>query len=905
MTTRMKKILFVIFCINILFYSCTIEEQKYKIGVSQGSDDQWARFSRSEMEREARLYPDIEIEIRTSNIDTEEQIRDIQYFINQKVDVLLISPNDRTELIEVVSKAHEAGIYVILYDGKIDSYDYTTFVYTNNYEIGYEAGQYISKLLKGKGNIIEVRSWGKITAEGERHSGFMDAVNAYEDINVIAEIYGDFKKESAYYLMNDFIKNQDQPVDLVFAMNDEMAIAVANAYEANNMKRPYIVGVDAISGEGGGVEAIQQGKIDASFLHATGGDKMIDLAVKILSGEQVEKKIALNTIVVDSSNVNMLQLQNDLITEQHEKVEKINRLLNSTLIQYSNQQTIFYGILAVLALIICMLIVTVVAYRKMKRSNKLLEEQKNQVIQLSEKLEEATNAKLTFFTNISHEFKTPLTLILGPVQALINTGKLKGEEYFLLDLIKRNSTVLQNLITQTIRFKSYEDGKMDATFVCDDMKSFLEELNHSFADYAKRKQIEFSFICTEQSLPMWFDKENMEKIYFNLLSNAFKHAIKNITVLLEKQTINNIPHARISVHNDGEQIPADKIDKLFNYFYKVNPNDTGTGIGLAFTKALIDTHHGSISVESSAENGTTFYVSLPIEQKDKKYDNDEYTFGYTEKQLNAETTIESVDPLSDKNDDDKPLLLIIEDSSDIRKFVHSMLAADYNIIEAPDGNAGIEKAAKNIPDIIICDVLMPGKDGFEVCGILKSNIMTSHIPVIMLTACSMDEQKATGFECGADAYISKPFNIELLKIRIRKLIENRKKLKEKFSNSLADSAKESTIGSIEQEFLNKFEKYIEENISNSELGIAELTSAMGMSRAQLYRKIKSLTDYSPTDLMRVIRLKYAARQILNGTQISEAAYNSGFSSPSYFTKSFKEFYKVSPSEYIKANRLIN
>ena len=898
----MKKIVFLFFCINIILYSCTTEEKKYKIGVSQGSDDQWAAYSRMEMEREARLYQHIDIEIRTSNIDTEEQIRDIEYFIQQQVDVLLISPNDRTELIDVVSKAHDAGIYVILYDGRIDSYDYTTFVYTNNFEIGLEAGKYISKLLNGKGNIIEVRSWGKITAEGERHSGFMQAVSEHPEINVIAEIYGDFKKETAYQLMNDFIKNQEQPVDLVFAMNDEMAIAVANAYEANNIKRPYIVGIDAIPGEGGGVEAIKQGKIDASFMHATGGDKMIDLAVSILSGEQVEKKIALNTVVVDQSNVNMLQLQNDLITEQQEKVERINRLLNTTLIQYSNQQTIFYGILAVLVLIVLMLIITVMAYSKMRKSNKLLEEQKNQVIQLSKQLEEATNAKLTFFTNVSHEFKTPLTLILGPVQALIKAGKLTGEDAFLLNLIKRNTIVLQNLITQTIRFKSYEDGKMHASFVYDDMKQFLEELNHSFIDYGKRKQIEFSFQSAQESIPMWFDKENMEKIYFNLLSNAFKHAQKSITITLKEELIDNKRHALLSIHNDGTEIPADKIDKLFNYFYKVNPTDTGTGIGLAFTKALVDTHQGKISVESSTGNGTTFHVMLPVEQKGEKSEKDEYISGYIERQLTAEDLVESVDPFSDKTNDEKPLLLIIEDSSDIRSFIHSMLKKDYNIIEAPDGNTGIEKAAKNIPDIIICDVLMPGKDGFEVCRILKDNIMTSHIPIVMLTACSLDEQKAIGFERGADAYIAKPFNIELLEIRIRKLIENRKNLKEKFGNSLVDDSKENTLAAIEQEFLSKFEKYIEENISNSELGIIDLTGAMGMSRAQLYRKIKSLTNYSPTDLMRIIRLRYAAHQILNGVQITEAAYNSGFSSPSYFTKSFKEFYKMSPSEYIKVNR---
>ena len=256
--------------------------------------------------------------------------------------------------------------------------------------------------------------------------------------------------------------------------------------------------------------------------------------------------------------------------------------------------------------------------------------------------------------------------------------------------------------------------------------------------------------------------------------------------------------------------------------------------------------------------------------------------------------------LNEISDENKPIILLIEDNPDMRNYMRMFLESDYEVIEADDGSSGIEKTIKYIPDIIICDVMMPEKDGFEVCQILKKNILTSHIPIVLLTACSLDEQKAIGFESGADAYIPKPFNANILKIRIRKLIESRQMLKETFSNSFIKENKKSSFAKIEQDFIDTFRKHVTENISNPDLNIDGIAKQQNLSRVQLYRKIKSLSGYSPNELVRIIRLKHAAQLLSSGFSISEIAYQSGFSSASYFTKCFKEFYKMSPTDYLKS-----
>lgn len=902
----------------ILFLSCNTQtKKKHTIGISQCSDDLWRNTVNDEMLREASFYPGTNLLFKTVKDDTEQQIKDIESFIEQGVDLLVISPNESAAITPVVQKAMQNNIPVILLDRKIETQDYTAYIGGDNYQIGYEVGLYAVDYLKEKGNVLEMRGWEGSTADKDRHDGFMAAVRKYPDITIVAQRRGDFLLETAQREMEQLLK-EEHHIDLVFAMNDPMAKGVNNALKQYSGKRPFIIGIDALPGEEGGIENIKKGIQDASFIYPTGGDKVIDLAIKILEDKPFRKENILHTAVVDKTNARVIQLQTDQIFEHQEKLKTMNNMLDQSIVQYSNQKILLYAVVIILFLIIVLLIISVKAYRNKSKTNHRLEQQnkeireqaeilshqKEQLVLLAKQLEEATHEKLVFFTNISHEFRTPLTLILGPVESLLKSNNLSDEHKKLLDLVKRNSQRLLSLISQIIEFRSYENGKMKVYLSNEDIALFLEDLNIAFSDYAIQKQIQFEFERQGDDFCIWFDKEKVEKIYFNLLSNAFKYANKQglIKVVLQRTIENGVSYIKLEVFNTGKPIPEEKIKSIFDRFFKVNPHDAGTGIGLALTSVLVEVLHGRIAVESIENKGTTFSVLLPTEHisDNNVQDDDIYLGGYTESLLELESRHEKDVLANTDSNTDKPIVLLIEDNADMRNFMHYTLQNEYAIIEASDGVEGIEKAIKFIPDIVISDVMMPYKDGYEVCRTLKENIPTSHIPVILLTACSLDEQKAIGFDCGADAYIPKPFNADLLLIRIKKLIENREKIKQVFGNNIVNETKKVSLGDVEQLFINKFKAYIESNISNPELSVDDVAEQMDVSRVQLYRKIKSLTDYSPVELIKIIRLKYAVELLNTKTKkMAEVAYEAGFSSPSYFTKCFKEFYKESPTDYIK------
>ena len=903
------------FILLFLFLSCKQDKDvRYTIGVSQCSDDLWRETMNNEMQREIGFHKDASIIIRTVKDDTQKQIEDIEWLIEQNVNLLIISPNESKALTPVIQKAYGSGIPVILVDRKIDTEDYTAYVGADNYQIGKEVGLYAAGILNGRGNIVEMRGWNGSTSDAERHAGFVDGLKNYPDIQIIAEARGNFLKEEAKLQMSNILREYDH-IDLVFAMNDPMAAGVYEASRKYTGKTPFIIGVDALAGEGGGIQNIQNNIQDASFIYPTGGDKVIDLAMKILKNQPFDRENTLYTTVIDKSNVRVLQLQTEQIAEQQLKVDSINSSLDDSLARYTNQKTLFYISIIAIVLITFFLLISFKAYRAKSKTNLQLErqneeikrqaeelrEQKEQLISISKQLEEATHAKLVFFTNISHEFKTPLSLILGPVESLLSDGHLTDEQNELLTLVKKNSNRLLYLISEIIEFRSYENGKMKMNFSEGNLKEFISELNPLFSDWVKRKRVNFSFATDSTSFDMIFDKEKLEKIYFNLISNALKfvNISGEVKVELKKRDFEEGNYVELSVFNSGSYIPFEMLSSVFDRFYKVDQNNEGTGIGLSLTAALVDAHKGKIDVCSKENEGTTFSILLPIVLEDIET-SDSYTSGYIESRLEVDTnTIEPEVQLLISENEDKPVVLVVEDNYDMRKFIQHILNTEYNVITADNGMDGLCKAKNFIPDIIISDVMMPGKDGFELCSQLKENVSTNHIPIILLTACSLDEQKSIGFESGADAYIPKPFNATLLKIRVRKLIENRQKMKEAFGNSLVNDTKKESLGELEQNFINDFQTYVEKYISNPELSVDELAEHLKLSRSQLYRKIKSLTNYSPNELIRIVRLKYA-KQLLHSKvkSISEVAYETGFSSPSYFAKCFKDIYGESPTEYL-------
>ena len=542
---------------------------------------------------------------------------------------------------------------------------------------------------------------------------------------------------------------------------------------------------------------------------------------------------------------------------------------------------------------------------EISRQKEVLSEQRDQLVTLSKNMEDATQAKLVFFTNISHEFRTPLTLISGPLDNIANNEHLSTEGKKMVRMMKRNVNILLRLIDQIIEFRRYENGKMKMYFRFYDLKKFIGEICGSFKELSKKKRINLKYVVDNADFMVWFDTDKVEKICYNLISNAIKFTPENghVTVHLSKEVINDEEFAKLTVTDTGIGISEENLTEIFSRFYRVDNNYSGSGIGLALTKALVEQHNGNIGVESSVGQGSVFHFSIPFKQKDISVTEQYPVLQVSNVNLDdmfladLEDDMEIVEEQNEESD--KQRILIVEDNYDVRGYVKSILQSDFDIIEASNGREGLLKALRLIPDLIISDVMMEGMNGFELCKAVKENINTSHTPVMLLTAYALDEQRVAGFQSGADAYIPKPFNEELLKIRVRKLIENREKLKEYFKKNLTFGDKKESVAEIDKTFMNKFRQIVEDNLLNSELSVDDIGKSIGMSRVQLYRKMKSLTNYAPNELVRNIRLKKAEQLIINSDKnISEIAYETGFSSPSYFSKCFKEYFNESPKEFI-------
>ena len=916
----MKRYFSIVFLfILVSLVSCTGEKtNKTKvIGISQCSDDAWRSTMNSEMQREASFYPGIEIRIKTAHDSNQKQIRDIESFIADKVDLIIVSPNEAIPLTPVIERAMLDGIPVILVDRKINSGKYTAFVGANNYAIGKEVGVYTANLLNGKGNVAEICGLNGSTPATERHNGFMSVIGKYPGIQVVYQNDGGWLRKQAKVRMTDAL-HKNIPIDIVFAHNDEMATGAHEALTVfSGIKKPVLLGIDALPGTDGGIQKVISGILDATFIYPTGGEKAIQTAVHILNNEPYVRDNILYTAVVDKTNARVLKLQTDQIIQHQNRIGLLNSVLNQNLAKYSSQRILLFGSLLILFLISVLLVLLIRAYSSKNKSNKILEsqniainkqkeelsEQRDQLIVLSKNLEEATQAKLVFFTNISHEFRTPLTLILGPLDS-IEKETLSTEGKRLIQLMRKNVHVLLKLIDQIIDFRRYENGKMQMYFTFNDLKPFISQICDSFIEFGKKKHIHFSFKASDEDYTLWFDSDKMEKICYNLLSNAFKFTSENgrIDVHLSKILVNDESFAELTVSDNGVGISEHHVRSIFDRFYKVDNHASGSGIGLHLTKVLVEMHNGNIGIRSEEGKGSIFTVQIPFKQKEipvveqypilssQAVNEDDLLILESEEDIPETVNLQT----------DKPLVLIVEDNVDVRIYIKSLLIDSFEVIEAPNGQVGLFRAMKYVPELIISDVSMDVMDGFELCKQIKENLSTSHIPVILLTALAQDEQRAIGFESGADAYIPKPFNESLLKIRVRKLIENREKVKAYFQKNLTFGERKENVTEIDKSFITRFRKIIEDKLIDTELNVDEIGKSLGLSRVQLYRKIKSLTNYAPNELVRIIRLKASEQLLIKSEKtISEIAYETGFSSPSYFTKCFKEYFNESPTDFIK------
>ena len=914
----------ILFCF-LGMVACHQDVPHFRIGVAQCSDDSWRHKMNDEILREAMFYDGVAVEIRSAGDDNRKQAEDVRYFMDKGVDLLIISANEAAPMTPVVEEAYQKGIPVILIDRKILSDKYTAYIGADNYEIGRAVGNYIASSLQGKGNVVELTGLGGATPAMERHQGFMAAISNFPDIKLIDKADAAWESGPAEVEMDSMLCRHPK-IDAVYAHNDRIAPgAYRAAKKVGREKEMLFVGIDALPGKGNGLELVLDSVLNATFIYPTNGDKVMQLAMNILEKKPYPRETVMNTAVVDHTNAHVMQLQTTHISELDQKIETLNGRIGGYLSRVATQQVVMYGGLVILLLVAGLLLVVYKSLRSKNRLNRelseqkkqleeqrdklegqrdKLEEQRDQLIQLSHQLEEATHAKLVFFTNISHDFRTPLTLVADPVEHLLADKTLNGDQHRMLMLIQRNVNILLRLVNQILDFRKYENGMMEYTPVPVDILSSFEGWNESFLAAARKKHIHFSFDkMADTDYHTLADVEKLERIYFNLLSNAFKFTPENgkVTVRLSPLTKEDGRWIRFTVANTGSMISVEHIRNIFDRFYRIDMHHAGSGIGLALVKAFVELHKGTISVESDEKQGTIFTVDLPMQTCEVTVSVDSplsSSIGASvSSALNNAQVAEEEEPEKDY-DSSKPSVLVIDDNADIRSYVYSLLHTDYTVIEAADGSDGIRKAMKYVPDLIISDVMMPGIDGIECCRRLKSELQTCHIPVNLLTACSLDEQRIQGYDGGADSYISKPFSSQLLLARVRNLIDSHRRLKQFFGDRHT-LAKED-VCDMDKNFVEKFKSLLDAKLGDSNLNVEDLGKDMGLSRVQLYRKIKSLTNYSPNELLRIARLKKAASLLASSDMtVAEIGYEVGFSSPSYFTKCYKEQFGESPTDFLK------
>ncbi len=616
-----------------------------------------------------------------------------------------------------------------------------------------------------------------------------------------------------------------------------------------------------------------------------------------------------DTITKNQHKENVLRLQTLFETEQKDKEIKLlnaeNELKNE---QIRRQKTLSYLQAAVLLLFLITAFLIHRMYRKKKKvtqlletQNKFIKEQSDEIKSQNEQLETQTKQlqeldelKSTFFANISHEFRTPLTLILGPAEQLLqqnnNDKTTKG-----LNFIVKHAKRLKHLIDQLLEISKIEKGAIKLETTKSNISAFIKSIIEAFEPWVKEKGINLKFSSHPENLDWYFDSDKMEKIFNNLLSNAIKFSKEHSEIVVKLLQGDNL--IQLIIRDTGIGIAPNELSQIFNRFYRAgDPKEKeGSGIGLSLTKELVELHGGKINVESEQEKGTTFTITLPAIVPNTSTTNNTYLTDL--QNINTQKQPNKIKHINKQAQSVVKSILIVEDNVDMQQYIASCLK-DYEIDFAENGKKGLEKAIETNPDLVISDIMMPILNGYEMTCALKENELTSHIPVIMLTAKASEESLIAGFACNADDYLTKPFSPNELNARIKSQIRNRERLIDKFRKNISVNPSEISTTSADELFLQKALKIIEENMQVSDFSVEDFVEKLGASRANLHRKLKALTGLSTTEFIRSIRLKRAAQLIQNKVgNVSDVAYEVGFTNLSYFTRCFKEEFKCTPSEF--------
>ena len=715
-----------------LLASCSQDEKKYRIGVSQCSDDIWRDKQNSELKIGAYFHDNVELRFAVAYDSDERQIQQIDSLVGAGIDLLIVAPNQVSTISPAIDRAYDKGIPVIVFERKTNTKKYTAYMGADNYEMGHLMGEYIATRLNERGRIIEVMGLKGSSPAIERHNGFREAIAQHPGIQVVATLQGDWTEPTAYNTVKQWLdmNKGSEKIDLVFGMNDRTAMGARKAFEEDGRALPLFCGIDGLPGDNGGIRLVLDSLLDASYIYPTHGDQLLQLAVDILEGKPYEKETKLMSALVTQENARVLLMESEEIMRQSHNLEQLHEKASQYLDQLGNQRTLIFVALAAIFLLLALLVGIYMYYLQRARIQ-------DERIQMERE-------QLDFYTQVSHELRTPLTLIQGPLDQLLRTND----------------------------FRTASDNAREL---------------------------------------------------FTIVRRNTHHLTGLINKMLDAQT-----------------------------------------------------------------GGTVTDVNARIETQN----------------LASPEAAENVKP-----DEDAPTVLIVDDNADIRTYLRSILQSKYSVLEAEDGQRGLELAREQVPDLIVSDVMMPVMNGLEFCQQVKKDIMSSHIPVILLTARALEKHQIEGYESGADAYITKPFSPELLLARIDNLLQSRHQLKDLWGMKPATepAAAPATVAApaatpIEDAFISRFKKIVEERLSTSDLSVEDLAADMGLSRVQLYRKVKALTGSTPVDLLRKARLAQARKLLQESTlSVSEVAYQVGFASPSYFTKCYKDEFGTVPGDARKTN----
>lgn len=720
MKTGKKHIILYVILLLLVFVSCS--DRRTVIGVSQCSDDLWRQKVNREIKIGQYQYKNVDVVFASADNNGQRQARQIDSLVKAKVDLLVVAPSDVKTVAPAIERAYRAGIPVILYDRMIESTHYTAYIGTDNVAIGREVADYLAHQLQGRGTVVEITGERGSTPVADRHRGFMQGMKAFPQIQVVT-LEGDWNLAGAKKLMRQYM-DAGKPVDAVFGHNDAEAWGAQQAAkEKNREKQMLFVGIDGLPGENQGVDLVAKGVMTASYIYPTKGEAIVPLAMNILQGKPYKRMNYFQSALVTAENAKLIDMQYKEIEDQTADLNTIYSSINEYMKMYRWQK-----IISILAVAVVVLLLIMIFYRrKVRREKEKLNEQRKQM----------ADDKIAFFTNVSHQLRTPLTLVSGPLNRLMQADNYTEEQKMLLQVVSRNVGQLENLTADVLNFKEQVDA-----------------MNQASADEACEKELS-------------------------------QHVLR-------------------------------------------------------------DSRHQMLLQQDVEELST---------------------------------------------------ILIVDDNEDIRSYLRVLLAGQYYVIEASDGQNGLRLAKESVPDLIVSDVMMPVMDGLTFCSKIKEDEVTSHIPVILLTARSEESQRIEGYEHGADAYITKPFSDHLLLVRISNLLQARRQRKNDEAKQMLSAEDIQTDEPGERMFLERFKKAAKSHIGDANLRMDDLGSELSLSKVQMYRKVKALTGKTPAEVLREMRMQ-KAYSLLKQTDktISEVAAEVGFAIPGYFSACFKKQFGINPTE---------